>query len=103
MITMYGMSDHFGLMQLESIESQYLEQRRVLNGADSTAAEVDNEVREVLARSYEEAKRLLSANRPILDRIAKHLIEKETITGEEFMNLYHECLAEESGPKTDEG
>jgi len=96
MITMYGMSDYFGLMQLETIESQYLDRRSVLNCADTTAAEVDREVKELLAASYREAKELLSANRTILDRIAAHLIEKETITGEEFMAIYHQCLTENS-------
>ena len=98
MITMYGMSDYFGLMQLESIESQYLERRRVLNAADSTAAEVDREVRNMLAKAYEEAKQLLSENRPLLDKLAAYLIEKETITGEEFMKFFREykdSLAEE--------
>ena len=90
MITMYGMSDYFGLMQLESIESQYLERRRVLNAADSTAAEVDREVRNMLAKAYEQAKQMLSENRPILDKIAAYLIERETITGEEFMKIFRE-------------
>ena len=90
MITMYGMSDYFGLMQLESIESQYLERRRVLNAADSTAAEVDREVRNMLAKAYEQAKQMLSENRPILDNIAAYLIERETITGEEFMKIFRE-------------
>ena len=94
MITMYGMSDYFGLMQLETIESQYLEGRRVLNCADTTAAEVDKEVRDILAKSYEEAKKMLSENRDILEKIAAYLIEKETITGEEFMQIYHRCLDE---------
>ena len=88
MITMYGMSDHFGLMQLESIESQYLDRRRVMNCADSTAAEVDDEVRLMLSKAYEEAKEMLLQNREILDKLAAHLIEKETITGEEFMRIY---------------
>ena len=94
MITMYGMSDYFGLMQLESMESQYLEQRHVLNCADSTAAEVDSEVREMLRKAYEDAKELLSDNRRILDKIAAYLIEKETITGEEFMDIYRKCKDE---------
>ena len=88
MITMYGMSDHFGLMQLESIESQYLDRRRVMNCADSTAAEVDDEVRRMLSKAYEQAKAMLLENREILDKLAAHLIEKETITGEEFMRIY---------------
>ncbi len=94
MITMYGMSDKFGLMQLESIESQYLERRRVLNAADSTAAEVDREVRDMLKAAYEKAKELLSGNRYALDKIAAYLIEKETITGEEFMDIFRQCKAD---------
>ncbi|MBP5255009.1 MAG: ATP-dependent zinc metalloprotease FtsH [Lachnospiraceae bacterium] len=95
MITVYGMSDHFGLMQLERTESIYLEQRRVMTCADSTAAEVDDEVRKVLADSYSQAKQMLLANREILDKIAAHLIEKETITGEEFMSIFRRCKAEQ--------
>ncbi|MBR0087162.1 MAG: ATP-dependent zinc metalloprotease FtsH [Lachnospiraceae bacterium] len=94
MITMYGMSDYFGLMQLETVQSQYLEQRRVLNCADSTAAEVDREVRTMLQNAYEEAKRLLSENRYSLDKIAAFLIERETITGEEFMEIFRKCKEE---------
>ena len=94
MVTMYGMSDYFGLMQLETIQSQYLDQRRVMNCADSTAAEVDREVRKMLNKAYEQAKALLSENRRILDRIAAFLIEKETITGEEFMDIFKKCKEE---------
>ena len=94
MITMYGMSDYFGLMQLETIQSQYLDQRRVLNCADSTAAEVDREVRTMLSAAYEKAKEMLEENRYILDKIAAFLIEKETITGEEFMEIFRKCKEE---------
>ena len=99
MITMYGMSEHFGLMQLESVESQYLDRRRVMNCADSTAAEVDNEVRLMLAAAYEKAKEMLKDNREIMDKLAAHLIEKETITGEEFMRIYRQYKAEIEGQK----
>jgi len=94
MITMYGMSDHFGLMQLESVESQYLDQRRVMNCADSTAAIVDEEVKNLLAESYSKAKEMLSENRYMLDRISDYLITRETITGEEFMKIFHQCQNE---------
>ena len=94
MVTMYGMSDHFGLMQLETTESEYLENRHVMNCADSTAAEVDDEVRQMLAKAYEEAKTMLSEHRGILDKLAAYLIEKETITGEEFMRIYRGYTAE---------
>ena len=88
MITMYGMSKRFGLMALETIESQYLENRRAPVCSEATEAQVDEEVMKLLKESYEEAKRLLSENRDILDKIAAYLIEKETITGKEFMEIY---------------
>ncbi|MBO4411283.1 MAG: hypothetical protein J5794_03765, partial [Lachnospiraceae bacterium] len=94
MVTMYGMSERFGLMQLETVESQYLDGRRVMNCADSTAAEVDEEVREILAKAYLQAKELLSGNRDILDKIAAYLIERETITGHEFMAMLEKCRKE---------
>ena len=88
MVTMYGMSDRFGLVGLETIESQYLEGRRVLNCSEVTAAGVDEEVMKILKDAYKEAKDMLSENREILDKIAAHLIEKETITGKEFMQIF---------------
>ncbi len=88
MVTQYGMSEKFGLMGLESIESQYLDRRAVLNCSDVTAAAVDQEVMEILKKCYEEAKQLLSDNRELMDKIADHLIEKETITGKEFMEIF---------------
>ena len=87
MITQYGMSDRFGLMGLESIQNRYLDGRPVLNCGEATASQIDEEVMRMLKSSYEEAKRLLSENRDALDRIAAFLIEKETITGEEFMRI----------------
>ena len=89
MITQYGMSKKFGLMGLESAANQYLEGRTVLNCSDATAADVDKEVMEVLKESYEEAKRLLTAHRNTLDEIAAFLIKRETITGKEFMDIFH--------------
>ena len=88
MVTQYGMSKRFGLMGLATIESKYLDRSASLNCADVTAAGIDEEVMELLKNSYEEAKRLLMENREILDDIAAHLIEKETITGDEFMKIY---------------
>ena len=90
MITQRGMSDRFGLIALESIENRYLDGRPVLNCADATAAEIDHEVMEMLKKGYERAYQLLSENREVMDRIAEFLIEKETITGKEFMEIYHE-------------
>lgn len=90
MITQYGMSDRFGLMGLESIQNRYLDGRPVLNCGEATASHIDEEVMRMLKSSYEEAKRLLSENRDALDRIAAFLIEKETITGKEFMKIFRE-------------
>lgn len=88
MITQYGMSKRFGLVGLETVESQYLDGRKSLNCSDVTAAAVDEEVMNILKACYEEAKKLLEENREIMDKIAAHLIEKETITGKEFMAIY---------------
>ena len=89
MVTQYGMSSEFGLMGLESIENAYLDGRAVMNCADKTAAEVDEVVKAMLKVSYAEAKRLLGENREALDEIAAFLIEKETITGKEFMEIFN--------------
>lgn len=90
MITQYGMSDRFGLMGLAESQNQYLDGRTMLNCGDSTATEIDHEVMKLLKKSYDEAKKLLSENREALDRIAEFLIQKETITGKEFMKIFHE-------------
>ena len=90
MVTQYGMSEKFGLMGLETRENQYLTGRTVMNCGDATAAEVDQEVMKILKDSYAEAKRLLSENRDAMDKIAEFLIEKETITGKEFMKIFRE-------------
>ena len=90
MVTQYGMSEKFGLMGLEVQENEYLNGRTVMNCGDATAAEVDTEVMKILKNSYEEAKRLLSENREAMDKIADFLIEKETITGKEFMQIFRE-------------
>ena len=88
MVTQYGMSEKFGLMALESQENQYLTGRAVLNCGDATAAEIDREVMKVLKDAYEAAKALLNDNRDAMDQIADFLIEKETITGKEFMKIF---------------
>jgi cell division protease FtsH len=90
MITQYGMSDRFGLMGLESIQNKYLDGRAVLNCGEATAGEIDEEVMKMLKSAYAEAKKLLSENREALDKIAEFLIEKETITGKEFMKIFRE-------------
>ncbi len=88
MITRFGMSKKFGLMGLATVESQYLEGRASLTCSDVTAADIDSEVMKLLHESYKKAKKLLKENREIMDKLAAHLIEKETITGKEFMKIY---------------
>lgn len=90
MITQYGMSEKFGLIGLESVQHRYLDGRPVLNCGEATAAEIDAEVMSMLKTAYEEAKRLLRENREALDKISDFLIEKETITGKEFMKIFRE-------------
>lgn len=77
-------------MGLESIQNRYLDGRAVLNCGEATASEIDEEVMKMLKAAYEEAKRLLGENREALDKIAAFLIEKETITGKEFMKIFRE-------------
>ena len=91
MVTQYGMSERFGLMGLATQQDQYLTGRTVMNCGEATAAAVDDEVMLILKRSYEEAKRLLAENRAVMDQIAEFLIEKETITGKEFMQIFRKC------------
>ena len=88
MITRFGMSKKFGLMGLATVESQYLEGRASLTCSDVTAADIDTEVMKLLHESYKKAKKLLKENREIMDKLAAYLIEKETITGKEFMKIY---------------
>ena len=89
MVTRYGMSDKFGLMALESVESQYLDARSVLNCGEETAAQIDNEVMRILKECYARAKSLLEDNRRVMDQIAEFLYEKETITGKQFMDIFN--------------
>lgn len=88
MVTQYGMSDRFGLIGLESIQNRYLDGRAVLNCSDVTAAQIDEEVMRILKEAYDKALNLLRANIDKLDEIAAFLIEKETITGKEFMDIF---------------
>ncbi|AOZ95146.1 ATP-dependent zinc metalloprotease FtsH [Butyrivibrio hungatei] len=91
MITLYGMSDRFGLMQLESIQNRYLDGNRVLQCSDETATLIDEEVKKLLAECYEKAKKIVGEHLDTMDKIAQFLIEKETITGAEFMKIYREA------------
>lgn len=90
MVTQYGMSKKFGLIGLASVQNRYLDGSATLNCSDATAAEVDKEVIEILKRSYEKALELLRENRSLMDKLAEFLIEKETITGKEFMKIYRQ-------------
>lgn len=90
MITQYGMSEKFGLIGLESVQHRYLDGRPVSNCGQETASEIDKEVMEMLKKAYDEAKSLLVEHRASLDKIADFLIEKETITGKEFMKIFYE-------------
>ena len=107
MITQYGMSDKFGMVGLESIENRYLDGRAVLNCADETAARIDEEVARRMKEFYERAVNIIKENREVLDKIAEYLIEKETITGKEFIKMYREIkgipdLDEEKEEETSE-
>lgn len=88
MVTQYGMSKKFGLIGLATVESKYLDHSATLNCSDKTAAEIDSEVIAILKESYEKALALLADNREVMDKLAEFLIEKETITGKEFMEIY---------------
>ncbi len=94
MVTQYGMSEKFGLMGLATQESVYLNSHAEMNCGDATITEVDREVMQILKDCYEEAKKILRENRYALDRIAEFLIERETITGKEFMKILHEVQEE---------
>ena len=94
MITMYGMSDKFGLVGLESIESRYLDGRAVANCSEETRTKIDEEIVSVMRERYEIAKTLLRDNRDALDEISEFLIEKETITGDEFMEIFNKVKDE---------
>ena len=97
MIMQYGMSEKFGLIGLATQQNQYLDGRMVLNCGDATATEIDHEVMKILKESYEQAKELLAANRDAMDEIAAYLIQKETVTGKEFMEIFHQVIAKRNG------
>ena len=86
MITQYGMSDRFGLMALSTVSNPYLDGSTMMNCAEETAAQADEEIKILLAKSYEKACSVLRENRSLLDEISLFLLQKETITGEEFMS-----------------
>jgi cell division protease FtsH len=90
MITRFGMSDKFGMMNLVTVESQYLDGRAAMNCAEKTAAQVDKEVLKLISDSYSAAVIMLKENREVLDKISDYLYEHETITGKEFMKIFRE-------------
>ena len=88
MVTQYGMSEKFGLMGLETIQSRYLDGRPVLNCGEKTESEIDGEVMKILDDCYAEARRIIEEHTGVLKLLAEHLIEKETITGKEFVEIF---------------
>ena len=100
MVTQYGMSDKFGLMALENVQDRYLSEHTVLNCGQETATEIDKEVMRILKEAYDKAIELLESNRECLDKIAAFLIEKETITGKEFMKIFREVKGIEEPEET---
>lgn len=101
MVTQYGMSEKFGLMALENVEDRYLSGHTVLNCGQETATEIDKEVMRILKEAYEKAVALLEDNRECLDKIAAFLIERETITGREFMKIFREVKGIEEPVETE--
>lgn len=89
MITQYGMSEELGLMTSATVQSQYLDGQAYLDCSQDTAARVDRETEKLLERCYQDAVRILTENRALLDEIALYLLTKETITGEELMSFIH--------------
>ena len=92
MVSMYGMSETFGMMGLESVQNRYLDGRMVGNYSDETGSKLDEEVRQILAECYQKAKDILKENENKMKEIAEYLFSKETITGEEFMEIYKRDL-----------
>lgn len=90
MVTQYGMSKRFGLVKLESVEDKYLSGRTVMECSDRTASQVDEEIIRMLDEAYEKAKGLLEENQGLMHKLAEYLIEKETITGKEFMKIFRQ-------------
>lgn len=99
MVTMYGMSEKFGMVQLEGITGEYLDRRAVQQCSDETGTKIDNEVRGIIKRAYARAFKALKKNEAILDAIAAFLYEHETITGKEFVEIYEKV----SGRKVEIG
>ncbi len=97
MVTQYGMSETFGLMGLETVESRYLDGRAVMNCSDATGALIDQEVKRILKEAYDKAKKIIEDHQEVMHKIAEFLITKETITGKEFMEIFNSYEAEKNG------
>jgi len=95
MVTLYGMSEEFGMVQLEGVTGQYLDGQTYLQCSDETATKVDTAVRDIIKKAYDKAYKLLKENEPILDAIAEFLIERETVTGKEFMEIFDRVSKEQ--------
>lgn len=102
MVTQYGMSETFGLMGLESVQSRYLDGRPVMNCSDATGALIDEEVKNILREAYDKALTIIRENREAMDEIAEFLLEKETISGKEFMNIFRKYHKEENTQTQDD-
>ena len=96
MITLYGMSDRFGMVALETVESKYLEGRTALLCSDETATQIDVEVRNTISACYADAEKMLTENMEVLREAAEFLISKETITGKQFMEIFRRVRGEET-------
>lgn len=90
MVTQYGMSGKFGMMGLETVQSRYLDGRPVLNCGEATESMIDEEVMSIMEKCYRKAVTCIEENQEVMDKLAEHLIEKETITGKEFVSIYEE-------------
>lgn len=101
MVTLYGMSDKFGMVALESIQNHYLDGRRVMNCSEETSAKIDKEVQRMLKQAYKQAYKLLKENEALMDKLAEYLIQKESITGKEFMEIFNREYHGEGGKLTE--
>ena len=94
MVTIYGMTDKFDMMALESVQNRYLDGRAVRECSDETSTLVDEEILKIIKTCHENTRKLLSENRDLLDKISEYLLEKETIFGDEFMEFVYDKYPE---------
>lgn len=102
MVTMYGMSDKFGMVQLEAITGEYLDRRAVAQCSDETATKIDTEVKNIVNAAYEKAYKILKENEHVLDALATYLIDHETISGKEFMEIFNQITGKQIEVKMNE-